>query len=754
MRIPGFGWEIVKSSETEAMAADIELLKQATQPTQSDLYNAAENKAKDFMLKSSYSETGVIGVEDIGFKARQQLYYSRRARLDNLYTIAFSCTQIRTAVINIRNEVFRRGFDEWEPKFAKKCTNPDCGNEFMERLDICPDCEKAGMQQENKEPWPTRDPDPQQYKRFKKFVGRANSFDQSLEDVLRECEDDINIADDGFLLLAKEYLFDKNDDAGAMKERVKEIVRLDPCNIEFDLDANGLPERSHYICLEHRRDQATSNVVKPGYQDYPTSIENTAKVEIPRCPDCNRIMQPAMYRYLYRGKYRFYTRHEVLHWSRYAPSKTYGYSPILSVYEKALTALGMDRWLYDYFYERIIPPGVIVTVTDDPEGLEARIKDQEMKMRENPHHISWVAVSKKSGQGKTEYIQFGSNFQEMDFQAISDRIGDKIAGMWGVSRIFMGVPSNAGGRETSTNQLVVMSRVVESAQKAYNQKVVSTLVEAFGIEDWTLILKTPDEKTESLVLEEESRKISNAAQMASMGFTVEMEDKGKKAGISFIYSGKAGGQQGMMGGEGMGGPMGGDEDMGGGFGGGGDEGGSDEAPEPSDGSEFKLSLDFLELEKGEPKPGYHKHAVKGHPGYENTPHPETQKHRTGEHADLHATQVLEEPWHEAQGVKVSEASDSVTRYAGKGMTLEIHERGDGSFMVVDGDSGARSKPTTQRVAERYVEQAFVQGTLQPKPAEAKKDDAPATFKGSIDVLPELNKPGDVQREHRRASRVE
>ena len=876
-----FGFEIGRVVD-EITVVDMNDLAKATKERK--YYTAAEEKAKEFMIKSQHSETGVIGVEDVGFKARQQLYYSRRARLDNLYTIAFSATQIRTAVINIRNEIFRRGFEEWEPKFTKKCLNPDCSNEFEENVDECPDCKDADRLDKDGKPWGTKDPDPQQTAHFDSLREEANEFGQSMEDVLRECfdneteiltdegwklfkdlnrnekvatlasdgrieyqrptayidqpytgrmiggkgqgidflvtprhnlfldgkkvlardafgsrsqilrqgiwegtnrstftipsldiswrcghegrtlrakswasidvpmddwlaflgcfiaegtlssrngvrknivriqqnkscphfaeyeaavnrmpfgvverttawteegnecvcwaihstqlaeylatnvgssshdkriprelfelspaqlsvlwdyamwgdghagrlystaskqladdmqvvglkigmaggvthgpntrstigiwttyfkvgnrrlfiqqadwfetehlgrvycvtvpnhviyvrrngmpmwasqcEDDINIADDGFMLMVKEYIFEEGSTTGPTLERVTGLLRLDPCNIEFDLDLNGLPERAHYLCLLHREDVASGAIRR---EEPPFTggqqMDNSPTGEAQSCQTCGRQMYPAMYRYLYRGRYRFYLKGEVIHWSRYAPSKTYGYSPVLSVYEKALTAIGMDRWAYDYFYERIVPPGVIVTVTDDPVGLEARIKEQELKVRENPHHIAWVAVSKKTGQGKTEYVKFGNTFTEMDFANMNQRISERISGMWGVSNIFMGTPTQIGGRDTSTSQLIVMNRVVESGQKAYNQKVMPKMVRAFGITDWVLRLNLPEEKTEMLLLEERSRKISNAAQMAAMGFNVELDDKGE-----FIFSGKAGAPQGQ-----------------------------------------------------------------------------------------------------------------------------------------------------------------------------------------------------------------
>jgi hypothetical protein len=754
------GWDITRTPMMPDRTHLMELSKSKEGPSGSSM-TAVEKKVKEFMDSDTRrSATSPIGVEDIGFKARQQLYYSRRARLDNLYTIAFAVTPIRASVINIRNEIFRRGFDTPVPKFVKICMNPECKSEFDHQTLKCPNCIERNKEGIVTKEWDTRDPDPMQLKYFMKFMIKANDFDQSLEDVCRECEDDVNIVDDGFMLLVKEYFFNVDDKEPPVKERMKQILRMDPCNIEFDLDANGMPERAHYVCIMHRRDEASSNVVAPGYQEFPqVAVPESEKVQAaeipPVCPECGRKMYPAMYRYLYRGKYRFYIRKEVIHWSRYAPSKTYGYSPILSVYEKALTMLGMDRWLYDYFYERIIPPGVIVTVTDDPLGLEQRIKDQEMKLRENPHHIAWVAVSKRTGQGKTEYIRFGSNFQEMDFQNISDRIGDFIAGMWGVSRIFMGSPAQVGGRDTSTNQLVVMGRVVESAQKSWNLKVLPKILESFGVTDFVIRLAIPEEKTEMLLLEERSAKTAIAMQMVNMGFEVSLDDRDQ-----FVFSRKpkppappmmAGMPPGAEGGAGMPpGAEGGVPE--------GEMGGEATLPAPREGEaatpeqmleqlppaqetseaeknkkeevkkELELALSgqlnksacvILETRMNKAGVKEHRHAVQGHGGYENQFHPEVQKHRTGEHSEEQPEgPEPEKPWWEEKGVTVDENKTNFKgKIGGAAVEMSIAERGDGYGVTVK-HSGYKAPAVIgfpkERDARIYVEESYKQGSLEPK----------------------------------------
>ena len=51
---------------------------------------------------------------------RQQFIY-RRSILQDLYVLAYQVTEIRSVVLAVQREVFRRGFGMWSQKFAAKC---------------------------------------------------------------------------------------------------------------------------------------------------------------------------------------------------------------------------------------------------------------------------------------------------------------------------------------------------------------------------------------------------------------------------------------------------------------------------------------------------------------------------------------------------------------------------------------------------------------------------------------------------------
>ena len=69
---------------------------------------------------------------------RQQFIY-RRSILQDLYVLAYQVTEIRSVVLAIQREVFRRGFGEWTQKFVRKCVACDkkVEDEEQEHCDEC-----------------------------------------------------------------------------------------------------------------------------------------------------------------------------------------------------------------------------------------------------------------------------------------------------------------------------------------------------------------------------------------------------------------------------------------------------------------------------------------------------------------------------------------------------------------------------------------------------------------------------------------
>jgi len=433
-------------------------------------------------VMKSQGDTGAaptVGLDHVvNTWVRHQMAY-RQQLVQDLQTITLSVEEIRGPLTHITGEVFRRG------------------------IEIVP----------NKE-----NPDTDQRKRLTKWLRDCNVFDQSMEEVFRQFHFDMNSLDDAFLYLAKEY---KDMGGGEVRSKLLEIRRLNPALVEFDLDQAGLPKNSHFLCPIHR--------------EVLQEAAGTCEKE-----DCDVKLQPAMYKYYHRSQHMYFTDSEIIHLSKFAPSETYGWSPILTIFEKALTLVGMDKNLYRYFYERKMPASMLMVTTDDPESLRKEREHIAAQTRMDPNYIPMVAVSARNQRGRVDMVRLFHTLNEMDYLPVRDEIRERVAAMWGVTPAWQGAPEAFGGMSTQTQQLVVMSRVVEGDQRLFHEKVFPQLLEAFGVTDYDLHLPQPEEKAENTRLSFAQQKIQIVNQFAQLGFDVKLKEQDVDLyEAEFVVSGEA-----------------------------------------------------------------------------------------------------------------------------------------------------------------------------------------------------------------------
>jgi hypothetical protein len=465
----------------------------------------------------SLARAETVGVPDLGFKgARQQLF--QRFNLIDLYGMAHNNSTVKTALVALKQEVFRRGLT-WEPAFAFRCTSCDAD---WEKEDLrqsnskaCPACEA-----------PLRKPDIAQRVHFEKLMPRINVYGQSLMKLLKGFEDDVNIVDDGFIYLSSEYKMIPEAGGLRINRVVKQLFRLDPIFVEFDTDDQNRPGFAHHICLAHRRN-LLDIPLDGGWEHEWRGV----------CPIDGYPTFPVMYRYVpSRGTFGaqrggigtdeeslYIIKGEMIHASKFSPSELYGYSPLLSVYEKVLSLIGMDRYLYEYFFERQMPQGVITTVTDNPEDVEIRVEQIRAEVLNNPHYLPWLAISSRNGQGKTEFTRFAYSLDELQFLPVQEALERSTAGVYGVPGLFMGFEQSYGGLNNQTQEVTRMSRGAQASQDMYNVDVLPGILFAFGITDWRLRLSSAEERTEMMEWTLKQAKASWMNMLVLSGFGAEYD---------------------------------------------------------------------------------------------------------------------------------------------------------------------------------------------------------------------------------------
>ena len=211
-----------------------------------------------------------------------------------LYATVQESIILRTTINTLCQEIFRRGY-YWEKKFHKKCNN--CEEEYQH--DTVSECRICGQSD-----FDSPDADQILYPRW--LLKQRNSMDQSFIEVMKEVEWDLDIVDDAFLLLIKEYFIDPK--SGEIEFfRVKELVRGDPTFMRIVADKAGKRGGRYLLCPVHRD------------KTYPHNGDHK------KCEVCSLPLQDVHYiNTAGSGKTQYYIDGEVLHISKFNPSKLYG----------------------------------------------------------------------------------------------------------------------------------------------------------------------------------------------------------------------------------------------------------------------------------------------------------------------------------------------------------------------------------------------------------------------------------------------
>ena len=426
-----------------------------------------------------------------------------------LYAVSQENLILRTVQSKLRQEIFRRGY-HWEKKFVKKCV--ECEEEYHHEVDSCKSCGGA-----------VRDPDPEQIIYPKWLLGQENAMEQTFMEVLGEIENDLNIVDDAFLLLIKEYYVDPDSGEIAFY-RVKDIVRGDPVFMRIIADKRGVRGGRYKICRIHR-----DQVAYPGQE--------------PQCSICGSRLVDAHYVNMAgSGKNQYFTKGEVIHISKYNPSKLYGRAPVNTMWRQAMSLTAMDNYIYTAYQKRRTPKGIISVTTDNLESMKSFWKSVDEKMERDPHYVPKVGIESSSGRGGVNWVKFMDTLEEMQYIAVRDEIRNRIAAFYGVSSIFMIDNGKSGGLNNEGLQILVTNRAVEFGQKVYTDNLFPRMLRQMDVTDWKLTLYPNEEEDEITRLRRDEMEVNLAQRMAMLGYKPELMEEGDRD-IRFVYRKQPGGDE-------------------------------------------------------------------------------------------------------------------------------------------------------------------------------------------------------------------
>ena len=419
-----------------------------------------------------------------------------------LYAVSNESLILRTVLAKLRQEMFRRGY-YWEKKFARKCTV--CEEEFQSEVEVCSECNG-----------PVRKPDNDELTYAKWLLQQENSMEQSFIHVINEIEADLNIVDDAFLVLVKEYFIDPESKEVAFF-RVKEIMRGDPIFMRIVADKRGVRGGRYRICLLHRSDVKTH-------------------AEEESCDICGAELQEVHYVNMAgSGKTQYFVEGEVIHISKYKPSKLYGRSPVNTMWRQAMTLTAMDNYIYTAYQKRRMPKGIVSVTTDNLESMKSFWKTVDEKMERDPHYIPKVGIESATGRGGVQWVKFMDTLEEMQYIAVRDEVRNRIAAFFGVSSIFMVDNGKSGGLNNDGMQILVTNRAVEFGQKVYTEVLFPRILKQMDISDWKLTLYPNEEEDEVTRLRRDEQELNIAQRMAQLGFAPELIEDTANRDIRFTY---------------------------------------------------------------------------------------------------------------------------------------------------------------------------------------------------------------------------
>lgn len=396
----------------------------------------------------------------------------------DLRDLALYSDVIRIALINLRGETFRNGI------LAEQ--NPSRQN---------------SQNTENKQILDS------EYALFESFRDNANKNGQPMSEVLGMIEDDINIFDDGYLLFNRDYAYSNKR---IVRKKLKELLRIDPAYTRIISDNTGMPGMNNqgerlYVCPMHRDSlQKTENCDTCGCENLIAGYAFTVSKEAEK----------------------YYGVNEVVHVSKYSPGLLYGFSPVLSIWQKAITLMNQDKYIREYYGKQRPPKGALFVNTRNQSSLQKSWDWLLQKTRKNPHVIHPLGVETNGNGNVAQFVDFMNSLNEMQFKEGREEMRRIIGAIYGVSPLFQNDVSTSGGLNNEGLQVTVTNRSVERSKSVYNQKLLPAIKKELDIKSFEIMLPPSDEEDETAKIDRYTKQLDNAKRLVSMGVPIEFDKEG------------------------------------------------------------------------------------------------------------------------------------------------------------------------------------------------------------------------------------
>ena len=453
--------------------------------------------------------------------------------LVRLFEMANNIPDVKTVLNVIQREMFKNDFSI-QPKFNFKCKN--CGKEFdkkpLEKLNLvenqkkkpelqCDICEKKG--EDN-----FRKPDPYQRQLIEDlFTGTVNANKQNIEDLARQFEFDLDVADNAYCLVLKDYYLKKlktpNADGAELEideklTRFSEFLRIHPAQVAFIADADGRMgyddnKNKVYVCPDFRH--------------------RNKKLIKPVCPECKAQAIPALMEAntifstgIIQPKKVIYAEGECI-WAagKYTPDMLYGYPSLISIWKKAMGLFHMDEYILKYYDKQRPPRSLLFINSRNAASVKQFWEKQRQGAREDPTMPRIVTVENEKGGAKNaaQLIDVMGKLTDLQFTEVRDELRQALFASYGFPPFLFG-KVDKGGFGGANMQMTEVNRTIKASQIYLKKKFLDPVTMMIGAYDWEVVINKSEETDDLRDQQLLGQKIDNAVKLyVDLGFDVWLD---------------------------------------------------------------------------------------------------------------------------------------------------------------------------------------------------------------------------------------
>jgi len=482
----------------------------------------AENFVYGVLSKYGYPPFGRTGYN----REQTEPPYNREVSPRWLKHISEQHSVINNSIEEKVQQTFRRGFSPVEKRYEAKC--PECLEEYGSLAPFKLDEDISDDEVDLSKPRPCPEcgdmvqfdtPDPDKLDEVRSFFERANmrgssdlvpdrhnSVSQTFLEVCREVAHDIQIFDDGWMIFERRYILE--EDGSVFDWQLEEVYRAPPQYMRYAQGDEGKIGNEYWVCLECRSKNP---------EDY------SPERDPGECSNCgNRTYEVFAYLLddLHGDPQQFFTRGEFAHASEYRPRFTYGYSPILSVWQEARTLEQMDEYYYEAYEKRRAPRGAIIVRSSNAESVRAWNTEQMEKLNADKQHIP-TFIDDTEGSG--DPLKWQSLLEEpaqMQHMEMREYFIDRISAKFGVTAVFQNASSDSGGMSQSL-EIIVANRSMERLRSVFNDVFLPAMMGQLKADGWTREVAPPEEEDEQSEAQLQGRHLNNLQVAQQLGLEAE-----------------------------------------------------------------------------------------------------------------------------------------------------------------------------------------------------------------------------------------